>query len=494
MIGRLRSLRVRVFLVVIAVVIVTLLFSWLGDTFSAGTSQRMTQELSESAKAIARLLGADPRFPLDTQVAARLDALGRSAGVHVRIITADGGVIYEGDHEAEPSLLERIGILLFGPGSPPTLRAFESGQPPLLQRLEIQEAWRTGRAQGCDIPVGEYAPRRLHLFCHAALRVDASPPFVIFVQKSERRIFRSLRNLRFQLVKLTFLVLVMGGFLGWWLGWRMVLPIEALRAQVMERAVRPESTFPISLQRRDEFEALARAFNDLLKALAERSRANEAFIADLVHEMKNPVAAIRACAERMGGEGALDEARAHRLARILRDSSSRLDMLVTCFLDLARAEAGLPNEERMDIDLKALLMGLIESQQASERYPTVHFTLSGSSAFVHGVAGRLESALRNILDNAASFSEPNGQVSVDIGSVQDQIEVTIRDTGPGIASDDLHKIFDRFFTTRAGQRGTGLGLPLSRAIIEAHGGTILAASPPGAGATFTIVLPGIKRG
>jgi len=489
MIGRLRSLRVRVFLVVIAVVVATLLFSWFADTFSAGTSQRMTQELTDSANAVARLLGPVPRFPLDAQVAAQLDTLGRSASMHIRMVAQDGAVLHESVHEAAPSLPERLGTILFGPGSPPNLRAFESLQPPLAQRREFQQAWSARRAQGCDIPIGEYAPRRLILFCHALLRVDASPPFVIFVQKGERRIFRSLRNLQFQVVKLTFLVLVMGGFLGWWLGWRTVLPIEALRAQVMERTIRPEPTFPISLQRHDEFEALARAFNDLLKALAERSRANEAFIADLVHEMKNPVAAIRACAERMGGEGAIDEARAHRLSRILRDSSNRLDMLVTCFLDLARAEAGLPNEERVVIDLQELLKGLLESLRSGERYPNVRFTLSGAPALVQGVTGRLESALRNILDNAASFSQPDGEVQVQVGSADDRIEITIRDTGPGIAPEHLQKIFDRFFTTRAGQRGTGLGLPMARAIIEAHGGTVTAASPPGKGALFTVCLP-----
>lgn len=494
MTGRLRSLRVQALSVVSAVVLLPLLFAWLAGIFGAGAAPRMQQASRRSAELIAQRLQT-ARLPLDAQLWSELDGLAAQHRVRLRILTRDGQLRYEIDHDARRSLWDRLGGLFFGPGGPPTIRGYEAQQSPDQKQLQLETAWRANGSSGCDVPVGEKTPLRLMLICHTALRVDraaAEFPLLVIAQKSERRTFRAIHDLRYQLLKLTLLVLLMAGLLGWWLGWRMVRPIEALRDQVLLRTAGPPSTLPITLRRRDEFADLARAFNDLLHTLEKRNRSNEAFIADLVHEMKNPVAAIRACAERMEGGEALDEARKHRMSRVLRDSSRRLETLVTWFLDLARAEAGLLNEERARIDIHALLAALIESMRSGDRYGQVRFKLSGASgpsAELHGVSGRLESALQNLLDNAASFAGPGGDVSVSIDGFAEQIIVTIKDSGPGIAPSDLPRVFERFFTTRASQQGTGLGLPLSRAIVEAHGGTITVSSALGHGATFTVRLP-----
>jgi two-component system sensor histidine kinase ChvG len=191
----------------------------------------------------------------------------------------------------------------------------------------------------------------------------------------------------------------------------------------------------------------------------------------------------------MDGPVPLDPQRAQRLASVLRKSSRRLDILVSRFLELARAEAGLPNEERRAVDLANLARGLIDGLAGSDRYRDVRLRSQLGLATVLGVPGRLESALLNLLDNAASFAGSGGWVAVRVTTEGRWAVVEVSDSGPGIAAADLTRVFDRFFTTRPGGHGTGLGLPLARALVEAHGGTLTVMSPPGVGATFTVQIP-----
>lgn len=486
---RLRSLRLRALLVVVTVVVMPMLGVWLTLLYTGHAAQRMRRAVEGSAVAIMAQLG---RAPLESPGSAgAIESLARRYRVRARLVSQDGLVLGDFDYETHTALIDRLGGLLFGPGPAPTLRSYDDQQPPLPQRPELQRAWQARSLLGCDVPVGEQNLRLL-LICHAAVRVDGAhrgQPILVYTQKSERRMIHALLDMRSLFIRLGLLTLAMGSLLGWWLGWRMVRPIEALREQVLQRNAETAFKLPISLQREDEFEDLANAFSELLNRLAEHNRINQGFVADLAHEMKNPLAAIIACAESMDKGEPLEEARARRLSRVLLDSGRRLDALVTSFLELARAQAGLPNEERTVIDVHALLLGMLESLRSGERHSQVRFSLSGTAAPVLAVAGRLEAALRNILDNGASFAGAGGTVVVTVTGTAEQIEIAITDSGPGIAAADLPKIFDRFFTTRASRGGTGLGLPLARAFIQAHGGTVSAASAPGQGATFTICLP-----
>ena len=259
---------------------------------------------------------------------------------------------------------------------------------------------------------------------------------------------------------------------------------EQVLAQAADESPRPQ----VNLPRRDEIGDLAVAFNGLLRTLDERRLANEAFVADLVHEFKNPVAAIRASAEQLRSRDA--DPRTERLARILEASSERLDALVTQFLELARAEAGMPSEARTPTDLAELARGIVESVRADVRWSGVTFAVrSPAAAIVPGVALRLESAPRNLIENAASFAAPAGEVEVRVEPGDDAVELSVRDTGAGIAEVDVPRVFNRFFTTRGGAQGTGLGLALVKAVIVAHGGDVHAESAPGKGATFSLTLP-----
>ena len=120
----------------------------------------------------------------------------------------------------------------------------------------------------------------------------------------------------------------------------------------------------------------------------------------------------------------------------------------------------------------------------------MRFAVDGDDATIPAVPERLETALRNLLVNAAHFAAPDGRVTVEIRLFAATAQVRVADTGPGIAADDLPRIFDRYYSTRQG--GTGLGLPLTKAIVEAHGGSLRVRSRPGSGATFVAELPAPK--
>ncbi len=214
-------------------------------------------------------------------------------------------------------------------------------------------------------------------------------------------------------------------------------------------------------------------------------------MADLVHEFKNPVAAVRACADTLVS-GPLDEERAARIARVLHDSTGKLDQLVPHVLELARAEAGLPNEERSRVDVHVLTSALVERFRDDARYAGRRFVFEAleEPSIVLGVPHRLDALFRELVDNGASFAGEDGIVRVSVASSGGEVRVVVSDDGPGISADDLPKVFERFFTRRQGERrGTGLGLALVRAVTEAHGGTVIASSRPGEGASFEVRLP-----
>lgn len=195
-------------------------------------------------------------------------------------------------------------------------------------------------------------------------------------------------------------------------------------------------------------------------------------MADLVHELKSPVAAVRAAAEALAG--ASTDERTARLTRAIEASGSRLENVVARFLDLSRAEAGFPNEARDPVDLGALIE---ECVAEDVRIAVVRDVAPGLHA--QGIESRLSAMVRELLDNAASFGS---RVTITAQRSEGAIVIRVEDDGPGIAPTDLERVFDRYYTTRGNARGTGLGLPLVRAVAEAHGGSAWAESGAAGGA------------
>lgn len=434
---------------------------------------------------------------------AKLDEIAARWGTRIRLVSKENVVVFDADADRGTDLVHQVGTLFFGPDGAPTMRELDETFGPITKREEVARVtgWSAGPPMPPPLPEGTVhrmsslstspdvatgcrtSPAGKLLVCHAAAAVTyEGAPHVIYAQESSRRAVRALYDLRYHLTRLSIVMLPFALAFSWWMGRRMVRPIEWLRERVLEKARAANPRADIDLRGGEEVRDLAEAFNDLLGALDDKRRANEAFAADLVHEFKNPVAAIRSAAESLESGGAADEKRAARIAKILETSSAQLDALVSQFLELARAEAGMPNEDRVDVDLAALARG-IASAHANDR---VRFDVEVEDVTVVGVPTRLDSLLRNLIDNAASFAGDGGEVRVRVRRDGDDAVLEVSDSGPGIPAADLPRVFDRFFSARKQGRGTGLGLALVKAIAEAHGGSVSARSE---GATFTVRLP-----
>jgi two-component system sensor histidine kinase ChvG len=458
---------------VTVVVVAPLITVWLAVFPDADSTEHMRRAVDEAT----RLVASRPITPSTVERAAA------DAHARIRVIDPAGRVRLVADHEPATSLRDRAGDLAFGPSGPPRLDAYVASLPPPGDRVDV----RAARSDGVSTHCGVVLSGQLTV-CSSARRAADD---VVLAERSSPRAIRALYDLRFPVMKLTAIMLVLGLALATWLVRTLVRPIEQLRLDVLDRASSPRTAAPIERPTTDEFGDLAGAFNELLRALDDRARRNETLAADLAHELKNPIAAVRASADALQSGATVDASRADRLARALATSGARLDAVVTRYLELARAEAGLAGEPRDEVDLGAMTRGIRDALALDARYANVRFDVDGD-ARTTGVSIRIESALRNVMDNAASFAGAGGTVTVRVRSSGDEAVVVVKDTGPGISAENLPRVFERFFTTRPEQRGTGLGLAMARAVAEAHGGSLKVQTSPGEGATFTFVFSGSK--
>jgi signal transduction histidine kinase len=533
------SLRTNAVLMVLAMLVLpqAIVVGW--SAMERDIGGKLQWNARETAHDAASVLTAARAEGLDAQqTEEKLAEVATAHTSRIRVVRQDGSERFDVDRDQGTDVVHQVGTLFFGPDGAPTLREFDETVGPVQKRAEIvkltqwhvdgepppvaprpplpESATHTSNFPvfrgsppppvSPDVETGcRTSPAGKLLVCHASRAVaGADGVEAIYVQESSRRAVRALYDLRYQLLRLSLIMLPFALGFSWWMGRRMVHPIEWLRERVLEKARSANPRADLAPPPGDEVADLADAFNGLLGSLDERRRANEEFIADLVHELKNPVAAIRTCAETLDG-GGVDEKRAARLSKILADSTTRLDALVSQFLELARAEAGMPNEARVSVDLAALARGITAAIE--QGHPEVRFeVVAESELVVVGVEPRLDSVVRNLVDNAASFAGNGGEVRVSVKPDPDdakQVVLEVCDTGPGIPEKDLPRMFERFFTTRAvpngtaepsarRQKGSGLGLALVKAVAEAHGGSVSARSSAGSGTsgtTFRVVLP-----
>lgn len=261
----------------------------------------------------------------------------------------------------------------------------------------------------------------------------------------------------------------------------------------------------------------AEAFDDMLDELedsekraqhaAEGAQRAEAavrrFLADAAHELRTPIAGMQAAAEQIAGNVGQDVGqstgqdtlepemlRQHRRATMLLTEARRATRLVTDMLDLSYIDAGLPLELR-DVDL----VGIVDTQldRAALLAPQLHLARTGVPALpVRVDPTRLAQILSNLLDNSRRYTPPGGRITVDVRRDGGAAEVTVTDTGIGIRAEDSERIFDRLVRLDSARGrdhgGAGLGLPIARALADAHGGQ-LTCVPVGGGACFRLVIP-----
>ncbi len=287
-------------------------------------------------------------------------------------------------------------------------------------------------------------------------------------------------------------------------------PIHRLAgaAERVRHGTKARAEIPNFADRHDEIGHLSRALRDMTKALYDRIEAIETFAADVAHELKNPLTSLRSAAETL--PLAKNKADRERLTAILRHDVERLNRLITDISDASRLDAELARADNEPVDILQLLdtVTSVARELHQEGAPSLELDVAPSESaeayFVLGNDMRLGQVVNNLLDNARSFTPPEGQIVVRARRLKQEVEIAVEDEGPGIPPDAAQRIFNRFYTDR-GENGdfgnhSGLGLSISRQIVEAHGGRIWVenrmasarddgSQPKVLGARFVVRLP-----
>jgi two-component system, OmpR family, sensor histidine kinase ChvG len=334
-----------------------------------------------------------------------------------------------------------------------------------------------------------------------------------------------LAKQRRALLALSLIALLASLFASWVLRRTIAGPMRRLSAAAehVSHSINKQHELPDFPGRRDEVGALAIAFKDMTTSLYRRIEASERFAQDVAHELKNPVAAARSTAESLIYAKS-DEHRRQLIDQVTGEMK-RLNRLITDVAKASRLDAELALQETEPLDMRALVAGiakLLNDVHASNDRSVVVETGSGRDEdyIVEGHEGRLGQVLTNLIDNAASFSAPGGEVRVRIARSSGELVITVDDDGPGIPADRLEHVFKRFYSDRpqsdrTQSKNSGLGLSISKEIVHAHGGRVWAENRMAvagaaigendlpelkerriagvAGARFTVVLPAAKR-
>jgi two-component system sensor histidine kinase ChvG len=292
---------------------------------------------------------------------------------------------------------------------------------------------------------------------------------------------------------------------------RLAVAAEAVRRNIKQRAEIPDFT-----HRSDEIGHLARALREMTTALYRRLDAIESFAADVAHELKNPLTSMRSAADTLALVKR-EEDREH-LVQIIQHDVKRLNRLITDISDASRLDSELARETRKPVNIARILDSICAIVNDIHREGTPQLELkieglprgtavSGHPMFIiHGHDGRLQQVMNNLLDNAISFSPPGGKILVTCRHIAKtkEVEITVEDEGRGIPAENVERIFERFYTDRPEHeefgQNSGLGLNISRQIVEAHRGKIWAENRIGSpeekggpprvlGARFIIRLP-----
>jgi two-component system, OmpR family, sensor histidine kinase MprB len=234
----------------------------------------------------------------------------------------------------------------------------------------------------------------------------------------------------------------------------------------------------------DELSRLAGSFNRMLGALEESTKAQRQLVADASHELRTPLTSLRTNFEVLMSDRELDPDARRRLLDDVVEQIGEMTALIAELIELARGDQ-LPTEPE-EIRLDLLTEDAVERTRRDR--PGVTFNTELKESVVRGVPASLERAIGNILDNAAKWSPPGGEVDVSV----DDGTVTVRDRGPGIDDQDLPYVFDRFYRSSSARTmpGSGLGLAIVRQVAEAHGGGVVAERAEGGGTRVTLRLNG----
>ncbi len=324
---------------------------------------------------------------------------------------------------------------------------------------------------------------------------------IVLLTREAREVDDSLWTVRVSILGLFALALVLTVALSWYLSLTIARPILRLAGaahQMREGRGRAGMVPAPLLRRTDEVGELAHALAESAMALWARMDATERFAADVAHEIKNPLSSIRSAVETLTRVD--DPRQQRRLMAIIAEDVGRLDRLISDISDASRVDAELSRTAAKALDVVAILGLLAEIHDATRRddEPEMRLEVPSTPLDVLAVEGRLVQVLRNLIGNARSFSPPHGVIILGAHAMGPLVEISVQDEGMGIPASKLEHVFDRFYSERPADEAfgkhSGLGLSISRQIVEALKGRIFAENVVNGlgqitGARFVIQLP-----
>lgn len=232
--------------------------------------------------------------------------------------------------------------------------------------------------------------------------------------------------------------------------------------------------------------------------LRRADRIRRDFVANVSHELRTPLTAVRGYVEALL-DGSTDGEESRRFLETIARHTQRMERLVRDLLRLARLDAGQETREHKPCAVEELFTAAEEELAAALelRRQSVMYDIAPDAAIVHGDPAKLHDAIRNLLENATNYAPESSRIVMASRRSGRELLLTVADEGPGIPTEDLPRVFERFYRVEKARSrhprdpgGTGLGLAIVKHLIELHDGRVMAANRPAGGAIFTIVLPG----
>lgn len=470
-----------------ALVVLAASFVYL-DSYRARLIDRWRLESLTQAELVAAALTREPNANQ-----ASLAQLAQIAAARIRVVGDDGRLV----RDAWPSAAHAYGYSdpARDPWTLKTARVLDRGIDAIVRAPALPDfddaLPLTPKTPHTALA---YAPDRTPMIS----AVVPLPHGYVLTTENARTITETVRDERLRLALIILGVSLFSVLLSLFLARTIVQPLRRLAmAAVRVRLGRARDvTVPRLPNRSDEIGMLARALSDMTMALRARIDATEAFAADVAHELKNPLASLGSAVDSLSVVQAT-ELKA-QLIGIIRHDVRRLDRLISDIAHLSRLDAQMTRTPFTRIDLGALVDRYLAQHDArtpDKAVPITRVPALGAPAIVMGDAGQLERAFGNLIDNALSFAPPDTRVRVGTFRRGALCQLWVEDDGPGVPEAEREAIFRRFHSGRDTTQGSGdhsgLGLAITRTIIEAHNGSVsvLGHADDRPGARFVIVLP-----
>jgi heavy metal sensor kinase len=316
------------------------------------------------------------------------------------------------------------------------------------------------------------------------------PGEIILVGRSIAPELSELRFVAFTLAVVGGIILLLGCAGGWWIAGRAIRPIKDISATAVKISAGDLSQRISTADAESELGQLAAVLNSTFARLDAAFVQQQQFTSDAAHELRTPVSVMLTQTQSaLNRERSAAEYR--ETVEACQRAAQRMRRLIESLLELARLDAGQEQLKRLKFDFSKTVNDcvLLVKPLADERSVKIHGDLAALECV--GDSERLAQVITNLLTNAIQYNQPGGEVNVKLEAREGVALLTVSDNGQGISPEDLPRVFERFYRADKSRStgGNGLGLAISKAIVEAHGGTIEAASASGAGATLTVRLP-----